>query len=850
MASTSWAFSPLLQQLIDSATDTWHAYRIPFLLATFATLVALRIYLQVTEKPDDKDGLLVFPKIYDADDKAQPSTEKPVVASEKVSLPVEVTPKKITTNGSAASTSKKNGATTSGPRRIKGELPKNSGSTAPAVIPERIQTIVFYSSVTGATAKIVRDYAEGLSKKLASIELPEDKAGKVFADAEVLDIADVDLDEYFITPPKKEGETEESAAATPTYFYLFLIPSYNIDCINDTFLEHLRETHHDFRIDTAPLAPLLGYSVFGFGDREGWPTEDEGFCFQAKELDKWMAKLTGRKRAYPMGCGNTKTDAMLRLGEWSEGIVDVLGMLARTGGLGSGVAGSGDPVESDEEDVSADEEEGEDGGIEYEDEEVLFNTEATSAASRAVNVKRLKKAGVVDDVEDLGRLLQSGKDDAATEEVATDSAANRAPIAIDFTSYGETAAPATKTVARRGPRKINGVVMPAPVVKEMVAKDSPTFKSLTKQGYAVVGSHSGVKICRWTKSALRGRGSCYKYSFYGINSHQCMETTPSLSCSNKCVFCWRHGTNPVGTTWRWVVDPPDLIFDGVKAGHYQKIKMMRGVPGVRAERFAEAMRIRHCALSLVGEPIFYPHINEFLDMLHGENISSFLVCNAQHPDQLAALHHVTQLYVSIDASNRETLRKIDRPLHRDFWERFQRCLEILREKRFKQRTVFRLTLVKGFNIDDEVRGYADLVEKALPCFIEVKGVTFCGTSTSAGVGLTMANVPFYHEVCEFVTALDAELNKRGLGYGLAAEHAHSCCVLIASERFRGKEDGKWHTVIDYDKFFELLRERGPDGDFTPEEYMGPATAEWATWGNGGFDPRDQRVDRKGRPIER
>ena len=43
--------------------------------------------------------------------------------------------------------------------------------------------------------------------------------------------------------------------------------------------------------------------------------------------------------------------------------------------------------------------------------------------------------------------------------------------------------------------------------KQMVAKDSPTYKSLTKQGYTIVGSHSGVKICRWTKSALRGRGS-------------------------------------------------------------------------------------------------------------------------------------------------------------------------------------------------------------------------------------------------------------------------------------------------------------------------------------------------------
>jgi len=31
--------------------------------------------------------------------------------------------------------------------------------------------------------------------------------------------------------------------------------------------------------------------------------------------------------------------------------------------------------------------------------------------------------------------------------------------------------------------------------------------------------------------------------------------------------------------------------------------------------------------------------------------------------------------------------------------------------------------------------------------------------------------------------------------------------------------------------------------------MGEPTPEWALWGNGGFDPRDDRVDRKGRKIE-
>ncbi|KAH3662138.1 hypothetical protein OGATHE_004894, partial [Ogataea polymorpha] len=59
-------------------------------------------------------------------------------------------------------------------------------------------------------------------------------------------------------------------------------------------------------------------------------------------------------------------------------------------------------------------------------------------------------------------------------------------------------------------------LLPKTDTKKMVADGSPTYKSLTKQGYSVIGSHSGVKICRWTKSALRGRGSCYKFAFYGI----------------------------------------------------------------------------------------------------------------------------------------------------------------------------------------------------------------------------------------------------------------------------------------------------------------------------------------------
>lgn len=781
-------------RLSSYVLELWHSHRTTICLYSFACLILLRIYLHfIHGRPEEPVAFARALGAGSAKSKPDPppSSTGEAIVTDKKSKPVDRPKVKA-----------------AGPRRIRGEVNKDkTGKGAESGGSREIQPLVFFSSVTGSTDKIAREYAARLEDSARA--LPPAAGCRILA-PNVLDLSEIDYDEYFITPPQLEPQ---QAQGRVELLYLLFLPSFNIDTINDTFLEHLQETHHDFRIDTAPLSPLLGYSVFGFGDREGWPTEEEGFCFQAKEVDRWMAKLTGRKRACPLGIGDSKTDAAERLSEWHEGIIDVLGLLVRTGSLGEGVPGSGDAVESGDEEAS-----------DVDDGEVLVNEDAPTAKEKT---RRNVLSETLDDVEDIGRVLEASR---------TDGTAAAAPVAVDFTTYDKDK---TSTSRTRKPA--------TQTIKEMVPKNSPTYAALTKQGYAIVGSHSGVKICRWTKSALRGRGSCYKYSFYGINSHQCMEATPSLSCSNKCVFCWRHGTNPVGTTWRWVADAPDLIFDGIRKNHYQKIKMMRGVPGVRAERFAEAMRIRHCALSLVGEPIFYPHINEFLALLHGERISSFLVCNAQHPDQLAALGHVTQLYVSIDASNRESLRRVDRPLHRDFWERLQRCLAILRDRRFRQRTVFRLTLVKGFNVDDEVEGYADMVEKALPCFVEVKGVTYCGTSTSAGAGLSMANVPFYHEVCDFVTALEAALRRRGLAYGLAAEHAHSCCVLLASERFR--VDGRWHTRIDYDRFFELLDEKGPHGDFSPEDYMGPETPEWATWGNGGFDPRDQRVDRKGRPIE-
>ena len=55
-------------------------------------------------------------------------------------------------------------------------------------------------------------------------------------------------------------------------------------------------------------------------------------------------------------------------------------------------------------------------------------------------------------------------------------------------------------------------------------------------------------------------------------------------------------------------------------------------------------------------------------------------------------------------------------------------MESLKElSRKGQRTVYRLTLVKGWNAE-EMDNYAKLVDIGKPDFIEIKGVTYCGTS--------------------------------------------------------------------------------------------------------------------------
>ena len=89
----------------------------------------------------------------------------------------------------------------------------------------------------------------------------------------------------------------------------------------------------------------------------------------------------------------------------------------------------------------------------------------------------------------------------------------------------------------------------------IIAKMKPEFKKiLEKQHYGIVGRHSGVKLCHWMRQSLIYNRECYKQTFYGIESHRCLQMTPALNhCNQMCFFCWRHQ----GFTEKEIKNPDD-----------------------------------------------------------------------------------------------------------------------------------------------------------------------------------------------------------------------------------------------------------------------------------------------------
>ena len=298
--------------------------------------------------------------------------------------------------------------------------------------------------------------------------------------------------------------------------------------------------------------------------------------------------------------------------------------------------------------------------------------------------------------------------------------------------------------------------------------DQDLANELLDQGYQLVGRHSAVKLCYWSRESLARGRDCYKGRFYGIESHRCLQMSPAIdSCNLHCRFCWRNQGWENDETMPEYDDPEGLLDRSIEAQR-RILSGFKGDPGVPLERWDEAQTPRHIAISLTGEPTLYPKMNRFLELCHERGITTFLVTNGTNPDALRALDPLpTQLYVSVTAPNAEVFRRLTLPAQEDAWDRLLESLSIVRGLR--TRRVVRHTLVRGWNLG-WVDSYAALDLIARPDFIEPKGYVYMGKSRHR---LGRDQEPTHAEITEFAQRLAAKS-----GYLLLDDSPDSKVVLL------------------------------------------------------------------------
>jgi len=305
---------------------------------------------------------------------------------------------------------------------------------------------------------------------------------------------------------------------------------------------------------------------------------------------------------------------------------------------------------------------------------------------------------------------------------------------------------------------------------------------LTKQHYVIVGNHSAVQICRWTKKAIRGEGECYKQKFYGIDSARCCQMSPSVVfCQNSCLHCWRAIENTLGIKMKKIDSPKKIISDCIKAQR----KLLSGFLGykkINKEKFELALNPNQFAISLIGEPTLYPKLNELILELRKQGKTSFLVTNGLNPEMLKKLKKKkalpTQLYLSLNSPDKKNYDFWHKSKEKNAWEKFNETLNLF--PKLPTRKVIRLTLVKGENSnmkDSMIPEYAELIKKANPDFIEVKGYMAVGFARKRK-GMGYDSMPSHLEIKKFSKKLVKFLS----GFKILDEHKFSRVVLLGKSR--------------------------------------------------------------------
>ena len=298
--------------------------------------------------------------------------------------------------------------------------------------------------------------------------------------------------------------------------------------------------------------------------------------------------------------------------------------------------------------------------------------------------------------------------------------------------------------------------------------------ALKKQKYHLVGSHSAVKRCKWLYESIVHDRPCYKQKFYGIQSHRCIQMTPSLYyCTQQCLFCWRAQSGDLQVHWDEMRNPnrdkPEQIVEGCFRAQEKILSGYKGNEKTDWRKFQEAQRPKQVAISLTGEPTLYEPLGDLIGLFHQRGLTTFLVTNGNLPSKLSKLsQEPTQLYVSLCAPNEEVYNKVCRPQFGSAWAKLNETLELFQS--FRCPTAVRMTMVKDHNMN-LIGEYAKLVEKAQPTYIEAKAYMHIGFSN---LRLGFDRMPMHAEVREFAAQLAEQT-----GYRVIDEAPESRVVLLS-----------------------------------------------------------------------
>ena len=330
----------------------------------------------------------------------------------------------------------------------------------------------------------------------------------------------------------------------------------------------------------------------------------------------------------------------------------------------------------------------------------------------------------------------------------------------------------------------SGETVEADPDEDLISIKPGILAELKKAKYGIAG-HATVDLCHWTKKSFRNDGDCYKRRFYGIATHRCMEFSPAgMLCQNRCVYCWR----PMEFYESAAMDPGEALGpqEVVERLMDERRRLIMGHYGdARADRskLDESLMPTHYAISLSGEPTMYPRLPELIRHLRGlpATRSIFLVTNGQEPAMLRRLADEdalpTQLYLSVNAADRASFERINRPRHADSWERWSESLGMLGWLR--TRTVVRITLIRGYNTGPGmVEAFGRMTAAASPHFVEAKSYMHVGRSTNR---LERDHMLSHEEVRRFAGEMAAA---SGGAFEEADESVASRIVLLANAKRR------------------------------------------------------------------